>query len=313
MNNPTRTILAAVLSLTAGVGPQAKKLYKYQDENGRWHYSDKAPKTVRQVEITQLRAEPKKRVWLEERGSGPRPEYYMINSYPGPIEAEVVFDGAENVVAEPPLPRRFVLQGTSTRFVFRLGPETPGLGWHAGLKLRVVPGDPSAEHRPDMPYLPPVAQGERFRISQGFNGAFSHRDPENKFAVDIAMPEGSAVRAARAGTVLAVDEDYFNSGVDVPENRSRANQIAILHSDGTMAVYAHLALERAQAYPGLAVEAGQLIGFSGNTGYSTAPHLHFVIQRNAGMRLESVPFLFLMPDGRRREPADGMWLEGIVR
>ena len=235
----------------------------------------------------------------------------MVNDYHGAIEAEVDFDGQENAVADPPLPRRFAVPAAQASFLFRLAPLDPRRSWRAGLRYRFVPGDPSANHSPEQPYLPPIASGERFRISQAFNGNYSHQDPQNRFAVDIALPIGTAVHAARGGVVMAVDNDYFGNGVGTAAYQDRANSIRIVHPDGTMGVYAHLELERAQVYPGLEVKTGQLIGFSGNTGYSTGPHLHFVVQRNAGMTLESVPFVFAGRGDKRFEPLEGMWLRGI--
>ena len=74
----------------------------------------------------------------------------------------------------------------------------------------------------------------------------------------------------------------------------------ILHDDGTMAMYAHLKPEGVLVRIGQRVHAGQPIGLSGNTGFTTGPHLHFAVQVNRGMRLESVPFRMNGPQGPLR-------------
>jgi len=121
------------------------------------------------------------------------------------------------------------------------------------------------------------------------------------------MPVDTPIYAARAGVVMEVDNDFYKSGAK-KAYKSRANSIRILHADGSMAIYAHLALEKAQAYPGLKVSAGQLIGYSGNTGFSSGPHLHFAVQLNKGMELVSVPFKFMGTDGLAKEPVVGSLL-----
>ena len=71
----------------------------------------------------------------------------------------------------------------------------------------------------------------------------------------------------------------------------------ILHDDGTMGVYLHLMRGSVMAQVGQRAELGSLIARSGNTGNSTGAHLHFVVQRNVGLALESIPFDFNQPVG----------------
>ena len=83
----------------------------------------------------------------------------------------------------------------------------------------------------------------------------------------------------------------------------------MLHDAGTYAIYAHLNTNTIRVKPGDRVRRGQYIADSGNTGYSSGPHLHFAVVRNAGMHLESVPFTFQGPDpGSRITPSAGMLL-----
>jgi len=81
--------------------------------------------------------------------------------------------------------------------------------------------------------------------------------------------------------------------------------VRILHDDGTIAVYAHLNRNSIRVRPGERVRAGQYIADSGNTGLSSGPHLHFAVQRNAGMRIEALPVEFEGPNSRSIVPATG--------
>jgi murein DD-endopeptidase MepM/ murein hydrolase activator NlpD len=121
------------------------------------------------------------------------------------------------------------------------------------------------------------------------------------------MPVGSAVHAAREGMVIDVSFRNFRTGTS-PELRSEANYVQVLHDDGTSAVYAHLQMDTVRVRPGQRVARGEYIANSGNTGYSTGPHLHFVVLRNAGLRSESVPVAFAGPGGASVPPRSGRQL-----
>lgn len=303
--------LLLILLLPLGTTVFAKKLYKYQDKQGRWYFSDKAPATEQPVEVRQLKPVRKQRVWLEKTGSASSPGYLIINQYPGPIEVAVDWRDHRNLSATPQLPHRFVVESGRSDNLFTVMADDQAAESRFTLEYRYVVGRPLPDYFSRVHYLPPLAPGGRFQVSQGFGGEFSHHDPQNQYAVDIMMPVGTPVHAARAGIVLEVEDDFYASGMQ-QAFAGKANSIWILHEDGSMAVYAHLALEQAQVYPGLQVKAGDLIAYSGNTGFSSGPHLHFAVQVNRGMRLESVPFQFMDANRLVFEPRQGDWLEGLT-
>lgn len=288
----------------------AKKLYKYQDDQGRWYFTDQAPVTQHKVEVRQLKPAPKRRVQLEKTGRPSNPAFYIINQYPGPIEVAIDWEQHDNLIASLELPHRFVIEPGKSETLFSINAVGQTASQAFTLLYQYVVGRPLPNYTSQTPYLPPLAPGSRFLITQAFNGEFSHNDAQNRYAVDVMMPINTPIHAARAGTVLEVENDYFKSGTQ-QAYANKANSISILHDDGSMAIYAHLALEKALAQPGLKVEAGALIGYSGNTGFSSGPHLHFAIQVNRGMELVSVPFQFIDTQQHAFEPKKGAWLEGI--
>jgi len=299
--------LVVLCSIIYSYPLQAKKLYKYQDEKGHWFYSDKPPKTTRPVEVRQLKATRKRYVWLKKTGAKDQPQYFVINHYLAPIEIKLEFRQHHNVISTPVLPRRFTVQSGQSYSLVTMRAIDEFKSWQFGLQYTYVIGSPSAVHDDNAVYQAPFAKNATFQISQAFSGKFSHTDEQNQYAVDFALPLNTPIHAARGGVVIEVNNDFYGSGTK-QAYKSRANSVRILHSDGTMAIYAHLALEKAQVYPGLKVSAGQLIAYSGNTGFSTGPHLHFAVQLNQGMKLVSVPFKFIDADGIAHTPLEGEWL-----
>ncbi len=285
----------------------AKKLYKYKDQQGLWHYSDTPPETDQKVEVRQLKAATKRYIWLQKKGDKQSPEYFVINNYKAPIEIEVSLNEEKNVISQPALPKRFIVEPGQSKTLFKITGNNLYKSWGYSLVYRYTIGSPLAKHDPQAVYFPPFEKNTSVRISQAFGGKFSHTDKQNKYAVDLVMPVNTPIHAARTGIVVEVNNDFFKGGTK-QAYISRANSIRILHEDGSMAVYAHLALETAQVYPGLKVYAGQLIGYSGNTGFSSGPHLHFAVLLNKGMVLVSIPFKFKSADGSVATPKVGAFL-----
>jgi hypothetical protein len=89
------------------------------------------------------------------------------------------------------------------------------------------------------------------------------------------MPEGTQIRAARGGVVIAVVQQY-NENCLRDECKKMANYILIYHSDGTIADYSHIQYNGASVAVGDTVKKGDIIAISGNTGYTRGPHLHFI-------------------------------------
>ena len=124
---------------------------------------------------------------------------------------------------------------------------------------------------PDYEYWLPYKKGNSFLLIQGYNGLFSHLH-EN--ALDFLMPEGTEITAAREGTVMMVVQNNTESCLR-PECKQWANYILVYHSDNTFAEYGHIKLNGAKVKAGDKIKKGDIIALSGNTGYSSVPHLHF--------------------------------------
>ncbi len=122
-------------------------------------------------------------------------------------------------------------------------------------------------------YSLPFEKGKTQLIFQGYNGKFSH---QNASALDFDLKTGDKVMAAREGTVVEVVSNNTRNCADLSCARFN-NYILILHSDGTFADYSHLKLNGTVVNVGDRVEKGQLIGYSGSTGFSNGPHLHFSV------------------------------------
>ncbi|WP_100657902.1 M23 family metallopeptidase [Alteromonas flava] len=150
----------------------------------------------------------------------------------------------------------------------------------------------NAKHDPNTVYYYPFAAKQAFTKVQGFGGAFSHTGA-SRYAVDFAVPVGTPIHAARDGIVIDTEASHTRGGSSRRYARY-ANYIVILHNDGTTGEYHHLQHRGVEVNRGDRVSAGQLIGYSGNTGFSSLPHLHFAVYRPLSHgNYESLPFRFI--------------------
>lgn len=295
--------LASILLASVSVNAE---IYRYKDANGKWAYTDKKPssntaKDVDTLEFKKTKQQPSKGEISYYHKNG---ELYLKaeNRSFAPLEFEIKSDLFSKGKY------RFELDAQSEKVIYR---EYSKAEENPRYSYRYVTG--SSRTYPDRAfhYLPPVPGNKKFRVTQGFNGKFSHNHEPSLNAIDIAMPVGTTLRAARAGTVIATKDDYHMGGAK-KYFLDKANYVDILHSDGTIATYAHILLGSLKVQPGDKVEQGQAIARSGTSGYSTGPHLHFVIRRNAGMKTVSLPFTFKEGHQAAYTPKRNMKVSGIM-
>ena len=289
---PFLVLLLAATSAMAG-----KSVYKWVDEKGNVHYGDAgdAPAAATRMDIAVPPPDPTTLADLQLVRQGEATDVYVENRLAAPLQMTLSFSAQQNVTAWPGLPLHQVLAPNARVLIGRISPADAGQVSSFSLDMTALPGDPSAPPR-DVTYSLPVDEHSGWHVGQGFHGGWSHNDEQNEYAIDIVVPEGTPVLAARAGTVMQVESGFDKAGAS-RKYAERANLVRILHDDGTMALYAHLQENGVYVKPGQRVSVGQQIAASGNTGFSSGPHLHFAVQVNRGMRLVSVPFRMIGPDG----------------
>src|SRR5207248_2183640 len=174
---------------------------------------------------------------------------------------------------------------------FTLFPVNAGVKWEYTYTNYYKLGSHCARHDDSYVYQLPYAPGAAFRVTQGYNGSFSHKGP-NKYAIDWKMPEGTPVYASRGGVIIKVKDDS-NTGGDSMKFDPYNNFVLVRHDDGTLSHYCHLKQGGCVVHPGQSIQAGELIAHSGNTGFSSGPHLHFcVFKTRNGRERESIPVKF---------------------
>lgn len=173
-----------------------------------------------------------------------------------------------------------------------------------------VLGTQNAIHEDSYLYRLPYDINTKKRVSQGFDGYFSHKN-NSLYAIDFAMKIGTKIYASRNGLVVKTKSNSKLGGNN-KKFLDKANSITIKHDDNTYAVYNHLKYNSVYVKAGQYVKRGELIGLSGNTGYSNGPHLHLVVYKTLNTQArQSIPIKFKTKRGILINPIKGMYYTAV--
>jgi hypothetical protein len=117
----------------------------------------------------------------------------------------------------------------------------------------------------------------KFRLTGKFGEFSPVRDWQPHSGIDLALPENTTLRSIADGVV---DRVFDGTGLI-------GKGLSVRMPDGTRAIYGHM--NEVKAHVGDRVNAGDIVGLSGNTGNSTGPHLHFGLKDADGAVLDPTP------------------------
>jgi len=165
-------------------------------------------------------------------------------------------------------------------------------------------GSKDAVHDDDYIYRLPYKIGTSHMVSQGYNGKATHKG-SSAYSIDFPMKIGTKIYAAREGVVVKTKANSDLGGYE-KKFASSGNYVKILHSDGTYGIYYHLKYHGVTVKVGEKVSRGEPIGYSGNTGYTSGPHLHFCVAKalsafktqTLGVKIDSTDGIITQPEVR---------------
>jgi murein DD-endopeptidase MepM/ murein hydrolase activator NlpD len=231
---------------------------------------------------------------------------YIVATMTSVEEATITLTGTLNhMIAEPPFPLTVETDGSPTVILSVIRADRFNANGDMTWKSTWLPGKKASGPRNLAPYRLPYRDGKHLVI-QGPHGKFSHdRGSLNEEALDFAMPIGTEVYAARRGVVVGLRDDCDAGGLD-EKYKLDFNYVLLRQEDGVYAEYVHLKHLGCAVKLGQRVADGQLIGYSGNTGYCSEPHLHFCVFNTIdGNSRTTYKVKFKLPSGEIVEPVEG--------
>lgn len=226
---------------------------------------------------------------------------YATNTELYPISVQMNFDITNMLFSEEDK-TVFVIPAKTEKFKIGELTAAPAQKYKWSYKYKSALGDVTIEDIDDeYSYDLPFPKGKAYKLFRGYNGSLSHK-AEN--ALDFTMPEGSEIVAAREGIIVQLVQNNSES-CPREECKKYNNYITVMHSDGTFSQYAHIKYNGATRKLGDAVKKGDVIAYSGNVGYSSGPHLHFVCFKAGFEKWQTLKTKFKIGNGE-----SGMLQEG---
>jgi murein DD-endopeptidase MepM/ murein hydrolase activator NlpD len=216
--NCLRILVAAMLILVGGA-VFAQAMYKYQDENGEWIFTDRPPPEEQEAEVLNLPTGPEaSTVTVTTNLFDRQISFVARNSYDVPVEVVLALDELHNLeLPRPEQSMRWVIGPKQDLVLLQLHAIDDNIAPQAEYRFIWLPGDPEAVHDADHLYRVPFAVARDYPITQAFPIGITHLTADSYYAVDLAMPIGTGVYAARAGMVFEVASTNFRGGTDPDE------------------------------------------------------------------------------------------------
>ena len=305
-------------------------IHRYHDANGVVHYTDNQKYVVKSLPASgQEHAFNRDGVLVRVVEKPDGHYFFVLNRLTVAVDLRFRFSRQHNVTIPKPMRQVLTLPPTEELFVGKLSAQAGG-DWrydydfdYSNDDIAQAQSETSTKRDARSISLPPGFVSNkttgsyfsahhdlaspvagRYRIAQGFNGDFSHNKLSNRYALDIALPVGTPLFATRDGVVIAAVDTHTGGGL-APQYRGKSNHLRLRHADGTMTLYAHLQAGSLRVRRGDRVKVGQRVAASGDTGYSSGPHLHLALQIDKAGRRESIPFTL-----QGSQPVAGLWMLG---
>jgi murein DD-endopeptidase MepM/ murein hydrolase activator NlpD len=228
-------------------------------------------------------------------------EVNVVNSYVAPVTVTFEID-AKNIKALNDL--TFVCFPTKGAALFSIEKNIKNEKWSYKYKYHYRFGLKDEPQSRNAIYNLPFKKGLVIEGGQGFHGNFSHKG-NSKFAIDLRVPEGTPIYPARSGIVISTVSKFSDGGTE-EKFKGKHNFVLIMHDDYTIGRYYHFSYKKIFVKKGQAVSRNTTLGLSGNTGYSSRPHLHLEIGSPAdGNNFVSQEFFFSSGSGDKYTTKSG--------